>query len=56
MLALRAKRADGPQAQKEYGELAQSLLALFAAHGEYRSCAEQLKAEWRGGTILDFYA
>ena len=56
MLALRAKRADGPQAQKAYGELAQSLLALFAAHEEYRGCAETLSAQWHSGTLLDFYA
>ena len=56
MLALRVQRAQGPQMQKEYGELAQSVLALFAAQEEYRSCAEQLTAKWHGGTILDFYA
>ena len=56
MLALRIRRADGPQAQKEYGELAQSVLALFAAHEEYRCCAEGLAAQWQDGTILDFYA
>ena len=56
MLALRVQRAREPQTQKKYGELAQSVLALFAAQEEYRSCAEHLKEEWHSGTILDFYA